>query len=48
MQELIEVQENFINLDIEMSFVEQEDVFKVVETLLIKVYLKNFHQKNFI
>ena len=34
----------FYQLDIEMSFVEQEDVFKVVETLMV-IYLKNFHPK---
>ena len=30
----------FYQLDIEMSFVEQEDVFKVVEKLLVKVFKK--------
>ena len=35
----------FYQLDLEMSFVEQEDVFHVVETLL-KNTLKNFQIKN--
>ena len=35
----------FYQLDIEMSFVEQEDVFKVVETLMINLF-KNFSSKN--
>ena len=30
----------FYQLDIEMSFVEQEDVFKVVETLMVKLFKK--------
>ena len=30
----------FYQLDIEMSFVEQEDVFKVVETLMINLFKK--------
>ena len=34
----------FYQLDIEMSFVEQEDVFKVVETLMVKLF-KNFSKK---
>ncbi len=34
----------FYQLDIEMSFVEQEDVFKVVETLLVKLF-KYFSKK---
>ena len=34
----------FYQLDLEMSFVEQEDVFKVVEKLMVNV-LKDFHQK---
>ena len=37
----------FYQLDLEMSFVEQEDVFKVVEKLLI-IYLKIFIKKNII
>ena len=41
----------FYQLDLEMSFVEQEDIFKVVENLLIKVLksfqIKNFYMKNF-
>ena len=45
MQELIEVQVNFISL-IEMSFVEQEDVFNVVEKLMIKLF-KEFSSKNY-
>ena len=35
MPEPTEVLENFISLDLEMSFVEQEDVFDVVEKLLM-------------
>tara|TARA_B100001057_G_scaffold496612_1_gene598527 strand:+ start:120 stop:1910 length:1791 start_codon:yes stop_codon:yes gene_type:complete len=35
----------FYQLDIEMSFVEQEDVFKVVESLLINLF-KKFSSKN--
>jgi len=34
----------FYQLDIEMSFVEQEDIFQVVEKLIIKVF-KNFSSK---
>ena len=34
----------FYQLDIEMSFVEQEDVFKVVETLMLNLF-KNFSSK---
>ena len=34
----------FYQLDLEMSFVEQEDVFKVVETLMINTF-KNFSNK---
>ena len=37
----------FYQLDIEMSFVEQEDVFKVVEELLLKLFSK-FSKKNII
>ena len=37
----------FYQLDIEMSFVEQEDVFKVVEKLLSKVF-KKFSNKKFL
>ena len=37
----------FYQLDLEMSFVEQEDVFKVVEQLLIKTF-KNFSNKKFL
>ncbi len=37
----------FYQLDIEMSFVEQEDVFRVVENLLIKVFQK-FSNKKFL
>ena len=36
----------FYQLDLEMSFVEQEDVFKVVEQLLINT-LKNFQKKDY-
>ena len=35
----------FYQLDLEMSFVEQEDIFKVVERLIVNV-LKNFSSKN--
>ena len=35
----------FYQLDLEMSFVEQEDVFKVVETLMIKLF-REFSNKN--
>ena len=34
----------FYQLDLEMSFVEQEDVFKIVEKLL-KILFKNFQKK---
>ncbi len=34
----------FYQLDLEMSFVEQEDIFKVVETLLVNTF-KNFSKK---
>ena len=37
----------FYQLDLEMSFVEQEDIFKVVENLLIKVFQK-FSNKKFL
>ena len=37
----------FYQLDLEMSFVEQEDVFRVVENLLIKVF-KKFSNKKFL
>ena len=46
MQEQIEVQVNFINLDIEMSFVEQEDVFEVVEKLMVNLF-KQFSSKKY-
>ena len=36
----------FYQLDIEMSFVEQEDVFTVVETLMLRLF-KNFLPKKF-
>ena len=36
----------FYQLDLEMSFVEQEDVFKVVEKLMVNL-LKNFPAKRF-
>ena len=35
----------FYQLDLEMSFVEQEDVFKVVEKLMVNLF-KNFSNKN--
>ncbi len=35
----------FYQLDLEMSFVEQEDIFQVVETLIVNVF-KNFSSKN--
>ena len=35
----------FYQLDLEMSFVEQEDIFKVVEELIVNVF-KNFSSKN--
>ena len=38
MREQIEVQGEFYQLDLEMSFVEQEDVFDVVEKLLVKYF----------
>ena len=34
----------FYQLDLEMSFVEQEDVFRVVEKLMVNLF-KIFHQK---
>ena len=37
-------QGEFYQLDIEMSFVEQEDVFKVIEKLMVSVF-KNFSKK---
>ena len=41
----------FYQLDVEMSFVEQEDVFKVIETLFLKLFKtfsdKKFFMKNF-
>tara|TARA_Y100001970_G_scaffold283327_1_gene398160 strand:+ start:3569 stop:5362 length:1794 start_codon:yes stop_codon:yes gene_type:complete len=37
----------FYQLDIEMSFVEQEDVFQVVEKLMVKLF-KNFSKKKMI
>ena len=36
----------FYQLDLEMSFVEQEDVFNVVENLLVNTF-KNFSKKNY-
>ena len=35
----------FYQLDIEMSFVEQEDVFDVVEKLLVNTFKKFFKKK---
>ena len=37
----------FYQLDVEMSFVEQEDVFKVIENLMLKLF-KNFSSKKII
>ena len=37
----------FYQLDIEMSFVEQEDVFEVIETLMVSLF-KNFSKKKMI
>jgi aspartyl-tRNA synthetase len=37
----------FYQLDLEMSFVEQEDVFQVVEKLIVSLF-KNFSSKNFL
>ena len=37
----------FYQLDLEMSFVEQEDVFKVVEKLLLNLF-KNFSKKKIV
>ena len=36
----------FYQLDLEMSFVEQEDVFNVVEKLMVNLF-KNFSSKNY-
>ena len=36
----------FYQLDIEMSFVEQEDIFKVIEKLMVSLF-ENFSKKNF-
>ena len=36
----------FYQLDLEMSFVEQEDIFQVVEKLMVK-FLRNFQKKNY-
>ena len=43
----------FYQLDIEMSFVEQKDVFEVVEKLMVSLFkkfssTKKFYQKNFL
>ena len=43
----------FYQLDLEMSFVEQEDVFQVVEKLFVNLFKKfssnkKFYQKNFL
>ena len=45
MQELTEAQVNFTNLDLEMSFVEQEDVFNVVEKLMVNTFKKFSNKK---
>ena len=45
MQEQTEVPGEFYQLDLEMSFVEQEDVFEVVEKLMINIF-KEFSSKN--
>ena len=37
----------FYQLDLEMSFVEQEDIFEVVEKLLISLFKKIFIKKNY-
>ena len=37
----------FYQLDIEMSFVEQEDIFKVLETLMVNLFKKFFIKKYF-
>ena len=44
MLDLIEVPGEFYQLDLEMSFVEQEDVFEVVEKLMVNLF-KNFSSK---
>ena len=44
MQEQIRSPGEFYQLDIEMSFVEQEDIFEVVEKLMINLF-KNFSSK---
>ena len=36
----------FYQLDLEMSFVEQDDVFNVVEKLMVNIF-KNFLQKKY-
>ena len=36
----------FYQLDLEMSFVEQEDVFRVVEKLMINLFKNFFFKKN--
>ena len=38
----------FYQLDLEMSFVEQKDVFNVVEKLMVNLFKKFFKQKNFV
>ena len=38
----------FYQLDLEMSFVEQEDVFKVIEKLMVNVFKQFSSLKNFI
>ena len=37
----------FYQLDIEMSFVEQEDIFQIVEKLMVNLFKKFSKKKNF-
>ena len=37
----------FYQLDLEMSFVEQDDVFNIVEKLMVKLFKKIFIKKNY-
>ena len=45
MQEQIRSPGEFYQLDLEMSFVEQEDVFNVVEKLLVNTFKKFSNKK---